>query len=122
MSISERLTNRWRDVANLVLGVWLVLSPWILAYTGATTAAWNAWIVGVVIAVAAFAALIAFHEWEEWVNAALAAWLIISPWVLGFTVVTAAMWNQIIVGLLVAALAIWSLVSARSTGELVQKH
>jgi hypothetical protein len=49
-------------------------------------------------AVAAIAALAAFQKWEEWVNAALGAWLIVSPFILGFGSVTAALWNQLIVG------------------------
>lgn len=109
----DTVARRWRDAANLVLGIWLVLSPWILGYMAAPVASWNAYVVGVVIAVAAVAALVAFHEWEEWVNAALAVWLIISPWVLGFAVVTAAVWNQIVVGVLVGALALWSVFTER---------
>jgi SPW repeat len=70
-TINEKLTARWKDAANFVLGIWLIVSPWVLGYGAETTAAWNAHVVGVVIAVAALAALIAFHEWEEWVNTAL---------------------------------------------------
>ena len=74
-----------KDAANFVLGLWLVVSPWVLTYTTTTTAAQNAWVVGAVIAIAALAALLAFHQWEEWVNVALAAWLFVSPWILGFS-------------------------------------
>lgn len=113
---NEKLTNQWKDAGNLALGIWLVLSPWVLAYAGEATAAWNAHIVGAIIAVAAFAALIAFQRWEEWVNAGLAAWLIVSPFILGFSALTYALWNQIIVGLLVGCLAIWSAVVASDSG------
>jgi hypothetical protein len=65
-------------------------------------------VVGVIIAVAALAALAAFQEWEEWVNVLLGAWLVISPYVLGFSGLSAALWNQVIVGLLVAVLAAWA--------------
>jgi hypothetical protein len=61
--------------------------------------------VGVIIAVAALAALARFQEWEEWVNVALGAWLVVSPYLLGFASVAAAFWNQVAVGLLVAILA-----------------
>ena len=64
------------------------------------------WAVGAVIAVAACAALVAFQKWEEWVNAALGAWLIVSPFILGFGTQTAIAWNQIVVGALVGALAV----------------
>lgn len=113
---NEKLTSQWKDAGNLVLGIWLVVSPWALAYAGEATAAWNACIVGVIIAVAAFAALIAFQKWEEWVNAGLAAWLIVSPFILGFSALTTALWNQIIVGLLVGCLAIWAAVATSDSG------
>ncbi|MFN3746639.1 MAG: SPW repeat protein [Hyphomicrobiaceae bacterium] len=112
----EKLSNQWKDAGSLALGIWLILSPWALAYAGETTAAWNAYIVGAIIAVAAFAALIAFQKWEEWVNAGLAAWLIVSPFVLGFSGLTYALWNQIIVGLLVGALAIWAAMATSHSG------
>jgi hypothetical protein len=107
-TIKERVTARWKDAANFVLGIWLVVSPWVLAYAANTQPAWNAHVVGVIIAVAALATLIAFHEWEEWVNTALAAWLIVSPFLLGFSGLQAALWNQLVVGVLVGLLAIWA--------------
>ncbi|GBD42208.1 hypothetical protein HRbin39_01597 [bacterium HR39] len=90
-----------------------MISPWLFAYAGQTAAAWNAWVVGVVVLVAAVAALTRFHEWEEWVNAILGLWLVISPWITGYAAITAAVWNHVIVGILVAALAIWSAWQAR---------
>jgi hypothetical protein len=99
-------------VGNLVLGVWLAVSPWALSYASQSTPAWNAHAVGVVIAVAALASLVAFQVWEEWVNAALAVWLIVSPYILGFSGQVAAFWNQLIVGVLVGALAIWAAVAS----------
>lgn len=109
--------NRWQDSANLVLGVWLFLSPWILGFTGTGVAMWNAYVLGVIIAVAAIAALVAFHEWEEWADMAFGAWLIVSPWLLGFGTTTAgaeggafaATWNFVVVGALTIALAAWAL-------------
>jgi hypothetical protein len=105
---NEKLSSQWQDAGNLLLGAWLLTSPWVLSYAGETAPAWNAHVVGAIIAVAAVAALVAFQKWEEWVNAALAAWLIVSPYLLGFTTLTYALWNQMIVGVLVGGLAIWA--------------
>lgn len=107
-TLSDRLAAQWRDVVNLVLGIWIVVSPWALGFAGEQLAAWNAYIVGVIVAVAALAALVEFHRWEEWVNVVLGAWLVISPWVLGVAAVSALLWNQIVVGIVVAGLAIWT--------------
>jgi hypothetical protein len=66
------------DVANLILGAFLFLSPWIFGFGG--TAAGNANIAGIVIAALAIAALAAFAVWEEWLNLIVGLWLIASPW------------------------------------------
>ncbi len=112
-TFGERIARQWQDAVNALLGLWLVVSPWLLGYAGETAAAWNAWIPGVIVAVAAIAALTAFHEWEEWVNALLGLWLVISPWLLGYAAVTAAVWNHVVVGLVTLALAVWSAWRAR---------
>jgi hypothetical protein len=117
----NRLTNQWRDVANLVLGVWIVLSPWALGFTAEQIAAWNAYIVGVIVAVAALATLVNFQKWEEWVNITLGAWLIVSPWVLGVASITALAWNQVIVGLIVGVLALWTAIAGQQPKHLVRE-
>src|SRR5262245_33002046 len=97
-----------QDWINLVLAVCLFISPWVVGYVADTTPAWNAWIIGVVLAILSIATLSAFAEWEEWINFALGIWLIISPWVLRFAPDTNARWTQVILGILVAAVAAWA--------------
>lgn len=115
-TLNDRLTTHWRDVANLVLGLWLAISPWALAYMTEARPAWNALAMGVIIAVAAAAALIAFHKWEEWVNVGLAIWLVIAPFTLEFATHAVAMWNHIIVGVLVGILALWTAIVSPEEG------
>jgi hypothetical protein len=115
-ALMDRLATHWRDAANLVLGLWLAISPWALSHMTEARPSWNALIVGVIIAVAAAAALVAFHKWEEWVNVVLAVWLIASPFVLEFATHAAAMWNHIIVGLLVGILALWTAIATPEEG------
>jgi hypothetical protein len=103
----ERAMNEWSnakfcDVANLILGLFLLVSPWIVGYSGQP--AGNAVISGLVIAGLSIAALAAFAQWEEWLNLLLGLWVLASPWVLGFQGTTAAT-VHIAVGILVAALA-----------------
>jgi hypothetical protein len=113
----KTLGQQWQDGVNFVLGIWLIASPWVLQYAAQTTPAWNAYAVGVIVAVAALSALLAFHQWEEWVNVALGAWLIVSPWLLGFASLTHAVWNQVIVGVVAGALALWCAMRAREGGQ-----
>lgn len=108
VDLAKRLTVQWKDAVNLVLGLWLIASPWALGFMTDQMPTWNAWAVGVVIAVAALAALVAFNKWEEWGEAALGGWLIVSPYLLGFSTQMNATVNQAIVGIIVAGLAIWS--------------
>ena len=103
------MKEHWQDGVSVLVGIWLVASPWVLGYYGITAAMWNSVAVGVIFAVAAGAALLKFHEWEEWINVVLGAWLIISPWLLAYAVMGAAAWNHVIVGLLVLALSSWSI-------------
>jgi hypothetical protein len=115
-TLNARLTTHWRDVANLILGLWLVISPWALSYMTETVPTWNAIIVGLIIAVAAAGALIAFHTWEEWVNVVLAVWLIVSPFALDYASHATVLWNQLIVGVLVGILALWTALTTPETG------
>jgi len=105
--------KHWQDVASLVLGVWLAVSPWVLAYTGETRSMQNAVILGIVIGLVAFIALFQEGVWEEWANAALGAWMIVSPWVLGFAAMSAATANAVVVGAAVLSLAAWRISTAR---------
>ena len=103
----ECAMNEWSnaklcDIANLILGLFLLLSPWIVGYSGSPQQ--NALISGAIIAVLSVAALAAFAQWEEWLNLLLGLWVLVSPWVLSFQG-TAAATVHIVIGILVAALA-----------------
>src|SRR5687767_10098991 len=78
--------RRWQDAANLVLGIWLFASPWVLAYDG--TAAWNAYVLGAGIVVFALIASYMPKAWEEIINIVLGVWLVVSPFVMGFSAAT----------------------------------
>ncbi len=102
-------TQRWQDWVNLVVGAWLFLTPFAGVGAMSDLAAWNSYIFGLGIAIFAAAALYRPQMWEEWVNLLIGIWLIIAPFALGFTEQTAVMWNQIIVGLVVGADALWAM-------------
>jgi len=102
--------TRWQDWTNLVLGAWLFVAPWALGTTADGASSWNAWIVGSLVVIVALWALAApTSAAAEWSNAALGAWLIVAPFLLGFTGAAAAAWNAGIVGLGVLSLALTAL-------------
>ncbi len=102
------MNQRWQDWVGLVLGVWLFLSPWLLAYAATGAAAWSAWAIGVATIIFFAIGLAQPRPWEEWVNIVLAALLILAPFFFGFMNAGIA-WNHWIVGLLIGADAIWAL-------------
>lgn len=97
--------KRWQDWVNLVLGLWLVVSPWILAFSQNGAALWNTLIVGAVFVALSLLALTDAKPWEEWSELVVALWLLVSPWVLGYSTLSAAMWNAVIVAVIVGVLA-----------------
>jgi hypothetical protein len=113
--------TRWQDVGNLVLGVWLFLSPWILGFADVALAAPNAWLFGVIVAILAVLAIFAYQKWEEWLNAAIGVWVFISPWVLGAAANANALWNSLIVGALLVILALWSVSLEHGHGRIATR-
>ena len=108
--------KRWQDWVNLILGVWLFISPWALGFSGNATASWNAWIVGIAIVAFAAATVSMPQVWEEVVNIGLGVWLVVSPWALKITGERNAEIDAVIVGLLVIVLAAWSVALRRPSG------
>jgi hypothetical protein len=105
----ERRNEAYIDWINLILGIALLISPWVLGFATGTPMT-NAVVGGIVIGAIAIAALVSFARWEEWVNLIVGLWVLISPWVLGFTGVTAAARTHVTIGLIVAILAAVELV------------
>ena len=100
--------NEWSnaklcDVGNLILGVIMFVSPWVLKLAAGPETQ-NALVAGIVIVVLSIAALTAFAVWEEWLNLIVGLWLIVSPWVLKFPG-TSAMRFDVVIGIIVAVLA-----------------
>lgn len=105
--------QRWQDWINLLLGIWLFISPWVVGFEGSQMAAsWNAWILGVAIVVFSAIAVSMPQSWEEVINLLLGIWMVISSWVIGVTS-RAAQTNAVIVGLLVILFAILAVAMSR---------
>jgi hypothetical protein len=50
LSIIELSAPRvWEELLMVALGVWLLLSPWLLVFGSNTAAAWNAVVAGIVV-------------------------------------------------------------------------
>jgi hypothetical protein len=106
--------KRWQDWLNLLIGIWLFISPWVIGFVGTDAAAsWNAWILGVAIVVFSAIAVSMPQAWEEVINILLGIWMVISSWVIGVTARPAET-NAVIVGLLVILFAAWAMAMNRT--------
>lgn len=101
--------RRWQDGVMIVLGLWMILSPFSLRYPDtAGIAALSSYIFGVAVIVFAALALYRPQMWEEWVNLVLGIGMILAPFALRFDTDTVARWNHIVLGLLICADALWA--------------
>jgi hypothetical protein len=69
------------DAGNLVMGVLLILSPWVFEFETSVQSQ-NAVGSGAVITLLSIAAFVGFAPWEEWGNLIAGLWLVVSPWIL----------------------------------------
>ncbi len=96
LGLADLKRLRLRDWVIALLGLWMLLSPRVL------------------------------HSWQDGTNAALGLWLMVAPWALGFAAHMTARTNSIVVGFLVAALALWAMVVdtdlRKWMGEWMHEH
>lgn len=126
----EMVTKRWQDQVNAMLGLWLVVSPWVLDYTGTrlmtvgmpNVAVWTALVFGVAAVVLSFMDIYAHKVWEMALDVVVGLGLMLAPWVLGFAAQTVPATNDMLVGLVLAAVAIWSLLSEPEVQQWLQAH
>ena len=98
------LAKRWRDWTTLVIGGYLVFTPWIFGTFGEEASSANAWVTGVcVVTLALWALLEAGPRAGELTRVWIGAWLLVSPFALGFAGSVMA-WNAWIAGVLMVAL------------------
>jgi len=99
---------------NIVAGIWLVISGFVLGYAHQPAPLWNDIILGIIVLVIAWIRLGNFGTVPgvAWVNILAGIWLFFSPWIVGFVNLPTAMWNNVILGIIVFVLAIWGLATS----------
>jgi hypothetical protein len=106
-----------QDAASAMIGVGLMISPWIGGYSDDWVASANALVSGALVALAALGAALFARPWQSWTQAVLGFWLIASPWMLGFETHEIAMAAAVGIGIPVFLLAAWVLLAAASADE-----
>jgi hypothetical protein len=97
---------------NVLLGIWLLVSPWLFGYSEVGLPAnLNSVIVGTLIALLAASRQVSppTSTNRSWVILGLALWTIASPWIYGYTANLGGLRENVVLGMAMTALAIWSL-------------
>ncbi len=104
------MSIRWQDWASVMVGIWLVASPWQLEFTLNLPEKGNACGLG--------AALIIFNlisacrkvdEGQEILNILMGIWLIMAPFAFSFYTDKNVSLNLIVSGVVVTVLASWQM-------------
>jgi hypothetical protein len=93
---------------NILLGIWLIASPWVFDYSGGPSV--NSVFVGALVAILAASRLASLRSSTglSAINLILALWTIASPWVFGYSTNVGAVRNNLLLGIAIATLAGWS--------------
>lgn len=110
---------RTASTINFLLGVWLIITPYWFGYTS-SAARWDQTIIGIVVLVLAGVRAVAPNlRWTSFITGLAGIWAVIAPFILGYNR-SAAYWNEIIVGVIVALLAFYN--SSLSAGGQTHHH
>ncbi len=109
-----------------IAGLWEIIAPFVFGMTATTAFLWDAIIVGLALMVFGVWAALSNEEttvkYLNWINAVLGLWLVIAPFVLSYSSAAAAMWNDIIIGLVALVLGVWAALAVGSHGQQPMGH
>jgi hypothetical protein len=105
---------RTASVLNLIAGLWLIISPFWMDFLGHPVALWNTVIVGAMVGLLSLirACYPAESVGLSWINLILGIWLIVSPFFLPYGLFEVAVHNDVITGIVIGVLSIWSALAA----------
>ena len=108
-----RSTVRAASGLNVLAGIWLIIAPFVLGYSGGDPY-WNDIVFGAITGLIALARVAGAYRafWLSWINMLIGAWIFVSAFWLDAT--NTAQTNDIVLGAIVFVLA---LVSATASDE-----
>ncbi len=100
-----------------LLGILLIIAPFVLSFQSDPPALWSTVILGLaVLIVSAYKAVTHDHaRWEYWAAAIIGILAIIAPFVLGFSTLATALWASVILGIIVLILSAYELWRMQAT-------
>src|SRR5262249_12514065 len=101
---------RTASILNIIAGLWLIIAPFWMGFYTVPGALWNNLIVGIVVAILALirATNPAGNVGLSWINLLLGLWLIVSPFFVNYGFLVVPMRMDVILGIIVAVLSLWS--------------
>jgi hypothetical protein len=114
-TMAKPTIKHWQDPVNLVLGLWLLVSPWVLKYQTETSLMWSAVGLGGLIAVIAALALSKAAAWQVWSSLVLGLCTLVAPWLHEYAP-GIPLANAVVIGGAVAALSLWTLTTDKNIG------
>ncbi len=115
MGKENNVGSGWRDSIEMVIGLWLLVSPLALGFFSNPTASLITIAVATVVFFVSQLGIANQQPWEEWVNLIAAAILIVSPWLFGYAAEIAATWNAIVAGGLLVTLTVFQMLEEYAT-------
>lgn len=106
--------SRPGSALNVIAGIWLIISPWVLGFSNLQTPLWDTLLCGIAVLILAAIRLGTVGTVGlSWINFLVGIWLLISPFVLGFSGTSAAMGNDVILGILVGLFSLWGALASQ---------
>ncbi len=108
-------SKRWQDGFIIYIGIYLLCSPFIMGFRAELPArSWSFFLAGIVCIALAATALRQGIRWPSLANIFVGLWMIVSPWILGFSEFVSARNDAISLGVMIGLIALWSY---RAEGE-----
>jgi SPW repeat len=115
--MATRSVFRWQNLIIMILSMWLALSPWLLGYVDSHPwATYNAVVAGVALLLVEAIAVDTPHRWTQWAALAVGLWVIVFAFASGLTTHGPGLAGKLAAGVLVAALAAWTMRTSGHTG------
>jgi hypothetical protein len=101
----------WPNVVNALIGLWFVIAPFVLGYSGQTGAMWTSIVGGAILFVlGGWAALdenTRRQRWVQYVNGLVGIWFVLFPFVFALSATPAILWTSLIGGIVALVLSAW---------------
>jgi hypothetical protein len=114
---------RISNLLNLLVGIWLIATPFVMKFTYLTSPMWNDIIFGAIIAV--FAIIKIYSPMRalslSWLNAIIGLWLILSPLFINYPDLN-SQWSNVISGVLVVIFGTFSVMETNKISNVMSSR